>query len=301
MLTPPRPKTNVSWITLAWLLWGVLVIAVSVLPMQAPSVDAFLEALQTAGTLQIQEPWVITLWQRMAAFLPLGLLGYWHLQSSGSRRPAWAALSDVLLVALGIELAQAAISARHAYVSDLLIALVAGGVGILIGRRWGMWRASDRLSMRSGPLFAAILLLNGLAAWPVIEAYRGATLQNWNCAFPWRLGGEPTGNRSWQGVVPFAALYDRALTATELAGDPPPGALLNHHAAPRPGATDPVLIDPWPGGGKEACRSLKAKRGFTLLLHARSLEAEQTGPARLITQSLDKLTRNLTLPTRRGG
>ena len=45
---------------------------------------------------------------------------------------------------------------------------------------------------------------------------KGGTLGNWDSTFALALGNETTGQRQWQGVVKFAAIHGRALTAAQV-------------------------------------------------------------------------------------
>ncbi len=45
---------------------------------------------------------------------------------------------------------------------------------------------------------------------------KGGTLGNWDSTFALVLGNETTGQRQWQGVIKFAAIHSRALTATQV-------------------------------------------------------------------------------------
>jgi cytochrome c553 len=45
---------------------------------------------------------------------------------------------------------------------------------------------------------------------------KGGSLANWDSTFALVLGNEVTGARQWQGVIKFAAIHNRALTATQV-------------------------------------------------------------------------------------
>jgi len=45
---------------------------------------------------------------------------------------------------------------------------------------------------------------------------KGGTLGNWDSTFALVLGNETTGHRQWQGVIKFAAIHSRALTAAQV-------------------------------------------------------------------------------------
>ena len=49
----------------------------------------------------------------------------------------------------------------------------------------------------------------------VTDPQKGGTLANWDASFALVLGNEVSGDRSWQGLIKFAAIHDRALTAAQ--------------------------------------------------------------------------------------
>ncbi|HEY2634210.1 MAG TPA: LamG domain-containing protein [Steroidobacteraceae bacterium] len=49
----------------------------------------------------------------------------------------------------------------------------------------------------------------------VADPQKGGTLGNWDDTFALVLGNEVSGDRSWQGLIKFVAIHDRALTAAQ--------------------------------------------------------------------------------------
>jgi hypothetical protein len=50
----------------------------------------------------------------------------------------------------------------------------------------------------------------------VTDPQKGGTIANWDSTFALVLGNEVSGDRSWQGLIKFAAIHDRALTADQI-------------------------------------------------------------------------------------
>ncbi|HJX20506.1 MAG TPA: LamG domain-containing protein, partial [Steroidobacteraceae bacterium] len=59
------------------------------------------------------------------------------------------------------------------------------------------------------------LYVNGMYTGDADPA-KGGTLGNWDSTFALVLGNETTGQRPWQGVIKFAAIHGRALTAAQV-------------------------------------------------------------------------------------
>jgi hypothetical protein len=49
----------------------------------------------------------------------------------------------------------------------------------------------------------------------VTDPQKGGTISNWDNTFALVLGNEVSGDRSWQGLIKFVAIHDRALTAAQ--------------------------------------------------------------------------------------
>jgi hypothetical protein len=50
----------------------------------------------------------------------------------------------------------------------------------------------------------------------VVDPQKGGTISNWDDTFALVLGNEVSSDRSWQGLIKFAAVHDRALTAAQV-------------------------------------------------------------------------------------
>ncbi|MDP8986206.1 MAG: LamG domain-containing protein [Pseudomonadota bacterium] len=59
------------------------------------------------------------------------------------------------------------------------------------------------------------LYVNGVNSGAT-DPQKGGTLANWDATFALVLGNEVSGDRSWQGLIKFVAIHDRALTASQI-------------------------------------------------------------------------------------
>jgi hypothetical protein len=65
------------------------------------------------------------------------------------------------------------------------------------------------------PVNGRQIYVNG-ASVNLADPQKGGTLANWDGTFALVLGNEVSGDRSWQGLIKFAAIHNRALTAAQV-------------------------------------------------------------------------------------
>ncbi len=65
------------------------------------------------------------------------------------------------------------------------------------------------------PVNGRQIFVNGQSTG-VTDPQKGGTLSNWDDTFALVLGNEVSGDRSWQGLIKFVAIHDRALTAPQI-------------------------------------------------------------------------------------
>jgi hypothetical protein len=68
--------------------------------------------------------------------------------------------------------------------------------------------------MTYDPVNGRQIYVNGQSTG-VADPQKGGTLGNWDDTFALVLGNEVSGDRSWQGLIKFVAIHDRALTAAQ--------------------------------------------------------------------------------------
>jgi hypothetical protein len=69
--------------------------------------------------------------------------------------------------------------------------------------------------MTFDPVNGRQIYVNGVNAG-VPDPQSGGTLANWDSSFALVLGNEVSGDRSWQGLIKFVAVHNRALTASQV-------------------------------------------------------------------------------------
>ncbi len=69
--------------------------------------------------------------------------------------------------------------------------------------------------MTFDPVNGRQIFINGVNAG-VVDPEAGGTLANWDSTFALVLGNEVSGDRSWQGLIKFVAIHNRALTAAQV-------------------------------------------------------------------------------------
>jgi hypothetical protein len=65
------------------------------------------------------------------------------------------------------------------------------------------------------PVNGRQIYVNGVNSGAV-DPQKGGTIANWDDTFALVLGNEVSGDRSWQGLIKFVAIHDRALTAAQI-------------------------------------------------------------------------------------
>lgn len=293
----------------------------------------------TAGMVpSLDEFGLLTIIQHGILFLPLGVVLKWHLLNR--RRPYSMLLTCglIFLFALVLELAQAAVSMRHARLTDLLVA-TAGGMmgGFLITTDESGRLAVHRILARS--LLLGNVLLIGILA----SAQTGADIHDWDCSYPLLLANERTQDRPWQGEIRGLAIYPRALDsatvarlaqlpmsssyiavrrqagarllylATDMKDDRipqriPGGSPLDLVALPedryrldgdRLEIQGPMLIRS-AVAARQICESISKSREFTLETEIASASSNFGTPSRIISNSFSPSLRNFTLGEQQG-
>ena len=208
----------------------------------------------------------------------------------------------IATIALLIEAVQVTAAARHASLTDGLLAALAGSGPLLIWQpasfalgRW-LW------SLSGLALISALLLF----PWIGTTAATRQPLANWSDGFPLIAGAEGNGERAWQGSIGDLTLYARPLGRDALAIlsaetssnrdaglDDRLGAIFSTRLdGAVPGAAAPLvsaretdaMIDVMQAGG-----------GFSAILEAQPASTYQTGQPRLLTLSPDPYRRNFTI------
>ncbi len=231
--------TAPSVLRLAMLL-AILFVAVGSLMPLTPSASwtDFRAALLAGMTFRLEPPILATVAERLLVFLPLGLLVSMNFGCLGRRRVPAATLLAVL-VAAAIEIAQAAVVARHPRLSDFLLASLFGFMGAALapalrrlrerlrgrfgGRRVDVSAGRRAAAARRRRIAVGAVLIGGVALCNVAllavlkTAHSGLGIGKWDCAYHLQIANEATLDRPWRGKIRGLAIYGRAVGEAELA------------------------------------------------------------------------------------
>jgi VanZ like family/Concanavalin A-like lectin/glucanases superfamily len=207
----PAFKADASYALVAWV---ILVVVGSLMPGRiVGSWSAVVANLEAGASLAVHEPELGTAFERLVAFFPLGWL-VWRASVAGFRRPWAFSCAAVSLFALVVELAQSLVDTRHARLTDFLLAMAFGWLGVGMGAWLGARPSPVRLRRL---LLAGLVAGNAVLAVIVAESHFGADIKGWDCDFPLVVANESSGDRPWRGRIRGVAIYPRALAAHDVA------------------------------------------------------------------------------------
>ncbi|MFN2135461.1 MAG: VanZ family protein [Candidatus Promineifilaceae bacterium] len=249
-----------------------------------------------------------------------------------SQRVTFAVAVCGFSLTLLVETLQNFLPYRQPSVTDMLTNTAGALVGLGCLRSWQTrsWTPSRLSSILSGPG----VVLSGVAVYVLVllliayELAAGAGLSAWDASYELLVGNEAGGERPWLGTIGDVVFLDRALSLDEahrLLEDPQAFALSDELRAFYPladgGLQDksgqqPALVwhteegrspstGEWPldgsdwlvssGAVSDLSRSLQSSSQFTLRLTANPTTVDQSGPARLVTNSGGTESRNFTV------
>jgi concanavalin A-like lectin/glucanase superfamily protein/VanZ like protein len=220
-----NPEKLHEWlITLLLIVIFLLIFISSLLPFQlAGSWAEIKTALLQEGkggemTLLDLIPDFDTVTERLLVFVPFGFFIHQKLMRHQPQHAKVISVCLVVLVALGVEISQAIISARHSRVLDFVLAAAAGIVGIKLSipvfhifthSAFGTTRR-----LLPGFLWLGNYILVCICIAAIIPA--SADIGEWDCNYPLLVGNELTYDRPWQGKIRGMAIYPRELTTSEI-------------------------------------------------------------------------------------
>jgi VanZ family protein len=261
----------------------------------------------------------------LALFVPLGAL----LNHEGRRISKVKSLviltgAICLVISLGIEYLQRYLPSRDSSLIDVIANAAGAMIGALSDRAWSVsLRAHlDRIRARMSPaLLAAALSIFMVVTLLMSGALQARTkLSNWSPEFPLLFGNERTGDRPWRGRVFALTITDEAtplasvrrfsagatmalpgspIAAFDFSGDPPYEDKAGNVPALRWTEASPALAGrSWLQSERAAAdlaQRLRAANRFTLQIRCATDDANQDGPARIVSNSFSTLLRNFTL------
>ena len=82
-------------------------------------------------------------------------------------------------------------------------------------RPWLLQASLQHVVLTYDPVNGRQIYVNG-ANTGVPDPQKGGTISNWDSTFALVLGNEVSGDRSWQGLIKFVAIHNRAMTAAQV-------------------------------------------------------------------------------------
>ena len=235
-------------------------------------------------------------------FFPLGLV----LRAPGVWRATWLGAS----LSMAVETAQFFLDGRSPQPGDVVAntlgalcgAIVAGVLNIRF--RWRF----DEFRLRRSTAFGAALILTLLFGLFSAAYQHRASLWMWDSSYKLAAGDELSGDRSWHGEIFEIAVFDTTIDSGlvgRLAEQGRGSIAANRTAftrAPIFQQTTPLDLKSQRGqplldedDTQRFFASLVGAGKFTVLIWCRPANVDQTGPARILTYSLNAIRRNFTL------
>lgn len=249
------------------------------------------------------------------------------------RRPVlWAGLVGVLSSTV-LELTQSAWLLRDPAVDDIVGntvgALTGAAIALHLLERHRRRTHRQTAGGRRRTTLALVSLWTVLGVGGLICSVGETGLDRWDTSYPLVIGNEATGDVPWRGSIRYLAIADRTVSASErdavlggqaLGDRSGPAVLLEQvFTGPRQvpagweargaggsSATAPPSVDDqgvalgssfWlvRPDVRSVVQRLRAARAFTVAIEARADTVAQTGPARLVTLSIDTLHRDVAI------
>jgi hypothetical protein len=266
-------------------------------------------------------------------FVPFGALVHYGRQRRGANLFTIVTTVGIaaLLISFGVEWLQFSLPARDSSLVDITANTAGALVGVFASQTFGAgiagWINALRASASQTALTVALVsvMVVSLAVSGGLQAR--ARLSNWSPEYPLLVGNEQTGDRPWRGTVfsleitdavtplslvrRFAAGDSVLLEGTSLArfdfgGSAPYRDVTGRiadldwtappaHAAEGSAATTGQSWLQTHDAPSYVVRRLRETNAFTLRIACATSDPEQTGPARIVSNSVSSALRNFTV------
>jgi hypothetical protein len=152
------------------------------------------------------------------------------------------------------------------------------------------------------PIAVAAIPLGILGALSLLHRSPPSDFSNWSPAFHLAAGNELTGDRPWSGTISELAIYPFAMSPSQISDLADKPSMEWPNAAAVLGPMQPTALTK--GLGRRLLsrqeeltlyHTLVSHGQLSLLVRMQTSSLEQTGPARIVTYSLDPVNRNFTL------
>jgi hypothetical protein len=196
--------------------------------------------------------------------------------------------------------------------SFLDIASNTGGaiIGYLVARLLRLGGLDTRSVVLYRPIAAAAIPVAILGTLMLVHHRPRSDFSNWSPAFHLALGNELTGDRPWSGTISELAIYPFAMSpaqVSDLAGQSRSSDSVQRTAMQ--GSSEGAIVGPMQSTALtrfgrpllsrqeelSLYKQLKGRSQLTLVVRMQTNSLEQSGPARIVTYSLNPVSRNFTL------
>jgi hypothetical protein len=193
---------------------------------------------------------------------------------------------------------------------DILSNTCGAVIGYLVARlllRMGHDPGSLRLYR---PVTVAAIPIAILGTLGLLHHRPASDFSNWSPAFHLAVGNELTGDRPWSGTVSELAIYPFAMSPTQVSDLEGQSTTSDSvQKAPMKGSSEAAIVGPMQSTALtrfgrpilsrreelSLYKELVSRNQLTLVVRMRTNNLEQTGPARIVTYSLNPVSRNFTL------
>jgi VanZ like family len=193
---------------------------------------------------------------------------------------------------------------------DILSNTCGAVIGYLIARLLLRMAHDPRLLRLYRPVTVAGIPIAILGTLGLLHHRPASDFSDWSPAFHLAVGNELTGDRPWSGTISGLAIYPFAMSAaqvSDLAGQTTsPNSV---QKAAMKGSSEAAIVGPMestaltrfgrPLLSREEelslYKELVSRNQLTLVVRMRTNNLEQSGPARIVTYSLNPVSRNFTL------
>jgi len=175
-------------------------------------------------------------------------------------------------------------------------------IGYLIARLLVLAGHDPRSVRLYRPLGVMAIPLAILGTLALLHNYPPTDFSNWSPAFHLAVENELTGDRPWSGTISELAIYPFAMSPAQISDLADKTSMKGVTGAAIVGPMQPTVLAT--GRGRPVLsqqdelrlyHALVSSNQLTLLVRMQTNNLEQTGPARIVTYSLDPVNRNFTL------
>ena len=193
---------------------------------------------------------------------------------------------------------------------DILSNTCGAVIGYLIARLLLLMKHDPRSLRLYRPVAVAAIPMAILGTLMLLHHSPASDFSNWSPAFHLAVGNELTGDRPWSGTISELAIYPFAMSPTQVSDLG--GQSTTSDSVQKPamkGSPEAAIVGPMQSTALtrfgrpilsrqeelSLYKDLVKRNQLTLVVRMRTNNLEQMGPARIVTYSLNPVSRNFTL------